>query len=320
MIPTAKIVIVGAGPAGITFFDTLVKRNKSILGDNNIFLIDKDGGKCQGLSSHGIYLENLKSKCPSELKFLVDGKITGPEIVSYFEKQYPYTPFNFKVAKIEKKNNAFLLSTLDNKKIVAEIVVLATGISPKKINCIGYDKDSIYNKTFASFEDLTRLNFNESEIIFVGSGKNAAVKSGRLAHYLIDNNIPYSPKCIKIFTKSGFDSSVYTDFLDENKKYLDMDIIDVYKNVWSIRDIKLGRNNLIKKIITPVETYISEFKKGAYLSVHIGFEMNIPILVHCVIDDFILAGDIDRLKRGAVCTIYDAILDAQKKAKNFIDR
>jgi hypothetical protein len=77
-----KLAIIGSGPAGITFYEKVVGSHVVALDSVSIF--DPDGKICPQQIVHNLYVENVKSKCPEQLKFLVDGTKLGPELQKYF--------------------------------------------------------------------------------------------------------------------------------------------------------------------------------------------------------------------------------------------
>lgn len=312
---SAKGAIVGAGPSGITFLNSILK-DKNIK-RKDILFIDKNRMKCSNLYSHGIYFENIRSKCPQKYKFLVNGKKPGIKIVKYFKEKCPYNPIKKNIIKIKKVNNDFIIYASDNSSYHVKWVAIATGVSPKKIKCLDYG-ESIYNLSYKSFKHISKIDYTKSDIIFIGSGENVAMKASRLSKYVVDNKIKHSKWFIKIFLKNKFKAKINKKFIDEIKKYKRLGIIKLYKGLWDIKKVKINKNGLVHKIITQKNTFISKTLNGSYINAHIGFEINIPKLINCGLEDLILIGDINRLNKNKVCTIYDAIEDALINAKKII--
>ncbi|MDO8604277.1 MAG: hypothetical protein Q7K40_02660 [bacterium] len=312
-----KVAIIGAGPAGTVFYDLLVRSRKYTQED--ILLLDMSGDVCPCLSRYNAFVENTKSKCSPELRFLVDGKITGTELRAYFRNKYPFPVKGFYIKEICKNENGLFKLTSTAGSILTEKVILATGIKQKLLPEIvfGGDREK-YDFTFKKFTEFQKIDFKNNEVIFIGSGDNVLFKSHRLAEWIATNAIPHSFGCIKIFIKNVFKNDNNPKFYRNVQKYVEKGMIEIVVTSWDVKTIKTNRCGLVSEIQLADGICKIASPGGAYLSIHTGNIIDIPVLVDCTVEDLILIGDLNLFKNGQICSIYDSILDAEKKAFDFI--
>jgi thioredoxin reductase len=313
-----SLAIVGSGPAGVVFYDLVRKFSKKYRKEG-VILLDRSGDICSALLRYNVFVENIKSKCVQELKFLVDGKKTGPDIYRYFKKKYSLPVTGFDVKKISKNKDGLFALFSENSSIVVGCVVLATGVKQKLLPEEIFDLNrGIYDLTFNKFTELQKIDFINKEIIFIGSGDNALFKSRRIAEWIDLNAIAHRPNCIKIFVKNFFKSDCNKNFYADVKKYVDKGIIQIVSNLWDIKKIQSNKNGLVSIIHSTGGDYQTDFIDGAYLSIHTGNIMEIPILANCTLKDFTLIGDLGLFAKNDICSIYGAIKNAEEVVQKFI--
>lgn len=319
-----KIGIIGSGPAGIAFYKKIV--DSRIVDPDSVSVFDPSGKLCSQQAEHNLYVENLKSKCPEQLKFLIDGTKSGPQLQKYFQDDIlkRYSLFGIRsnpITKIERiEEGGFRLFNEDNLVEVVDEVVLATGVRQKLLpETVFDDRRESYDYTFKKFLEFQKIDFLLNEVIFIGSGDNVLFKAHRLARWILDENIPYLPSCIKIFVKGNFKNDCNPHFIGEVMEFVDAGLIEIKNSLWEVESIsgdfvKGG----VRKIRCVNEIYISNFEKGAYLSIHTGNTPNIPHLINCSLENLIPIGDLSLFVKGKICSIYNAIMDAENMAEELI--
>ncbi len=148
-----RIIIIGTGPSGISCAIQLKR-----FGIES-FLVEKN-------SVGGLLLQaNCVENYPG-----FPGGISGTKLVTYFKKQleeYSIKVHSMEVCKLDTCNAAFLVDT-NQDTIETEIVVVASGTKPKKMNM--YTKDAAKNM----FYDVRSLRtIKEKDIAIVGGGDAA---------------------------------------------------------------------------------------------------------------------------------------------------
>lgn len=314
-----RLAIIGSGPAGVSFYKRIIE--DGYFDPSFIFVFDGDGEVCHKLNLHSTYVENIHSICPKRLKFLVDGTKQGPWLCEYFRKDvYNLNP-SFTVQKktitsIERTPDFdFVLYQGDTVVGIFDQVVLATGVRQKLLSSDTFDsRRNMYDWTFRAFEEFKNNDFERSEIIFIGSGDNTLFKASRLAAWVDASGVPWARGCIKIFIKERFKKEHNHNFFLSVMTYVTKGIIEIENSLWNIEKITSGDTGFVRTIISSGGVYHSTFTDGARISVYTGNIPSMPIFKDCCPKDIILTGDIARLLKGKVCSIYDAIQDAEEKA------
>ena len=213
-----KLAIIGSGPSGIAFYKKIV--GSHIVDPGYVSVFDPKGKICPQQTEHNLYVENFKSKCPEQLKFLIDGTKSGPQLQRYFQDDIlkRYSLFGVRanpITKIERiEEGNFKLLNEDNVVEVVDEVVLATGVRQKLLpETVFDDRRESYDYTFKKFSEFQKIDFLLSEVIFIGSGDNVLFKARRLAQWILDENIPHLPSCIKIFIKGNFKEDCNPQFI-----------------------------------------------------------------------------------------------------------
>lgn len=319
-----KIGIIGSGPAGIAFYKKIV--DSHIVDPDTVFVFDSKGIVCPQQTKHNFYIGNIKSSCPKKLNFLVDGTKSGAQLQRYFQDDIinRYSQFNIRpnpITKIERvEEGNYKLFNEDSIVEVVDEVVLATGVHQKLLPETVFDKGrEFYDYTFKNFPEFQKISYLLNEVIFIGSGDNVIFKAQRLARWIIDQKIPYLPSCIKIFVKGNFKNDCNPHFINEVMKFVDAGLIEIRNSLWEIKSINCDNfKKGVRNILCKNEIYISSFENGALLSIHTGDTPNIPKLLNCSLENLILIGDLSLFLKGKICSIYDAIIDAEDRAEEFI--
>ena len=114
------LIIIGAGPAGITSAIYSARQKLKVL------IISKSfGGQ---MAQKAVEIENYPGF----------EKVTGFDLILKMENQVKDIEIlREKVVKVEKKDNFFIVSTEEGKKVEARVVIVATGAEPRRLNVSG---------------------------------------------------------------------------------------------------------------------------------------------------------------------------------------
>ncbi|AEH23688.1 thioredoxin reductase [Thermodesulfobacterium geofontis OPF15] len=161
------LVIVGAGPAGITAY---LYAKRSLL---EVLLVDKIGIGGQLLLID--FVENYPG--------FPEG-ITGFELADLFRRHIETLGLNFKqgeVKKLEKKDNFFNLYLDNNEILTSKTVLLSIGASPRKLNIPGEKKFTGKGVSYCATCDGPF--FKDKIIAVVGGGDTALQESLSLTKF-----------------------------------------------------------------------------------------------------------------------------------------
>ena len=207
------IVIVGAGPAGVTAAVQLKRAGYSIL------LIEKK--RVGGLVANANLIENYSGfpEGISGIKFAL--------LLKKYMKKYRIPLSIAEVKNIQKKGKIFIIST-DNLRLHSKAVVIATGTSAKRIKVEG--ETVLENKRlFYEINNLPSL-YSKTEVSIIGGGDVAFDYALNLAKNRKINRINIimrnKPDCISILLKRATKnrkinillSSIIKKFVMENNK------------------------------------------------------------------------------------------------------
>ena len=148
------LVIIGAGPAGITA--SIYAARKML----NFAVISKDIGGQVIITST---VENYSGY----------QEINGTELVKKFEEHLKQFKFDFKmseVKKIGKINNNFLIKT-DTQDFQSKTLIIATGAKPKMLNIKGEKEFKNRGITYCATCDAPL--FSGRDVAVIGSGNSA---------------------------------------------------------------------------------------------------------------------------------------------------
>ncbi|MDD7316524.1 MAG: FAD-dependent oxidoreductase [Bacillales bacterium] len=224
---TTKIVIIGAGIAGITCAIYLKRANKDfILLDGNM-----PGGKLVNLHK----IENYPGY----------SSISGPELALSLAKQLKDNDINLEyglVQSIRKENQKFIITT-DIENIEATYVVIGTGTSPK-ISGIPGEKE-FFGKG-VSYCATCDGNFFKGEDVCVFGNSNVAFEEALYLSSLVN----------KLYLITG-----HKDFDEDNSLFIKLKSLD---NVEVIKDdiIKINGDENVKSIVLRNNQEI--FLKGVF--------------------------------------------------------
>jgi thioredoxin reductase (NADPH) len=161
------LVIVGAGPAGITAY---LYAKRSLL---EVLLVDKIGIGGQLLLID--FVENYPG--------FPEG-ITGFELADLFRRHIETLGLNFKqgeVKKLEKKDNFFNLYLDNNEILTSKTVLLSIGASPRKLNIPG--EKEFTGKGVSYCATCDGPFFKDKIIAVVGGGDTALQESLSLTKF-----------------------------------------------------------------------------------------------------------------------------------------
>jgi thioredoxin-disulfide reductase len=166
MTKTYDLIIIGAGPAGLTAA-IYAARYKL-----NFLVIGKSLG---GVMIKGYEIENFPSH----------EKISGIEIMQKLEKQAKQLGAEIKyeeVTNIEKKSDVFDITT-SKEKYLAKNIILATGIEKGKLNVENEKELTGHGISYCSTCDA---GFFKNKSVAVVGGNNSALKSALLLRKYTD--------------------------------------------------------------------------------------------------------------------------------------
>jgi len=228
-----KATVVGAGPAGLAIMGRLLSAKLA-----PILWIDRafEGGKLVDYqkvpaNTKTIYFKKFMSECPAFDEFLKqnDTELNPNEI---FKDSNPDTPpilshayqmckkltknielkhfskteiLKSKVESLLYKNEVWEVSTKCNKKYNSEIVILATGSEPRKIDFLGKTQIPLEALVNDDPEELSKY-VNENDIVGVFGSSHSSVLA--LKHL---EKLPKPPKKIYMFYREKIRYAVHTD-------------------------------------------------------------------------------------------------------------
>lgn len=148
-------VVVGLGPAGYSAGIYATRYNMSVL-----LVGDYQGGMIEDVS----HIENYPGFT----------KISGSELAERMKTQYLTlggSVYENTISDVDKKGKEFVLTTVDNKKLKAKTVILATGTKRRKLNIDGEDK---FNGKGVSYCATCDAPFFKNKIVCVVGGGDSA--------------------------------------------------------------------------------------------------------------------------------------------------
>lgn len=158
-------IVVGLGPAGYSAGIYATRYNMSILlvGDY-----------------HGGMIEDI----PLIKNYPGFTKISGSELAKRMKSQYLSlggSVYENTIADVEKKGKEFILTTVDNKKLKAKTVIIATGTKRRKLNVEGEDKFKGRGVNYCAICDAAF--FRNKIVAVVGGGDSAFVSALHLSKF-----------------------------------------------------------------------------------------------------------------------------------------
>lgn len=308
-----KFAIVGGGPAGLLSFNTL--KEKSFLDCEDIILFEKEKTTCFRLEFYGEFVKNYDSIGSKKWDFLVFGKYNGKRISSYFRKRYPGKYVFSGIRRISKKpkNKYYKLETESGEAYYSEKIVLATGVKPKGIEAIKKLTTRHFDCTNEHADELKKIAFENHEIIFVGSGDNVLFNANKLSRHIHKKYGELNHVPIIILVKKNLSPRANPLFKKQIADFVRNKLVKVVNNCWDLKKVLLNNSGLVSKIISSDAKYTVKAPGGAFLGVYIGYEANIPKLVGCKIDDFIVVGDLSLWLNHLPLSITDALQNVEEK-------
>src|SRR3989344_5203223 len=164
---TYDLIIIGAGPAGVSAGIYAARQKLSIL------ILSKDlGGQ---VAKKAVDIENYPGF----------EKISGPELVELYKKQLQANELEVtleEVVSIEKKNNVFYCATKSGKTFEGISVIVTSGTKSKLINVPGEEEFSGKGVSYCSLCDGPI--FKNKTVAVVGGGNNGFESALFLSNYV----------------------------------------------------------------------------------------------------------------------------------------
>jgi len=175
-MPDFDLIIIGAGPAGLTAAQYGARANLKVLVIEQLSV----GGQALVID----VLENYPGNVGSEA-----GPKSGYEFALDLHKQAESFGASFLFGAVSSVNNdsgGFTVNTNDGKKYAASAVIIAAGAKPRKLGIKGEDEFSGKGVSYCATCDG---NFFKGKKIFVVGGGDAACDEARYLSRLSDNVI-----------------------------------------------------------------------------------------------------------------------------------
>ena len=309
-----ELAIIGGGPAGITFYNRVLKGSR--INREDIILFEKGSSLCEDLTTYGRFVRNFGDLNHTKWDFIVDGKVNGNEVAKYFSDKFSGNVCHMQVTKIFKNAEDIFVLYTDEKQFLANHVVLATGVHLKSIESLAI-KGKIFNITGKHDGSVFKIDFNAYEVIFVGSGDMVLFYANELARFIASSmtELRYSP--ITVLLKQEISKKANPILVKDFLKYSSMGYINVVKNHWQITGYKTKANGRIDIITSNTGEYKTKAPGGAYLGVYVGYMAQHPDLINCRVTDLVCIGDLACYLEGSEINISSALLDATRKAEFF---
>lgn len=151
-----KLIIIGSGPAGLTAAIYAARANLNPLVING----NKPGGQLMGTS----FVENW----PGEKSIL------GPKLMMQIQDHAAHFGTQFLDATIQSvdfKSRPFKLITDKNITLTADSIIIATGASPKKLNCPG--ENEYWGKGVSTCAVCDGAFYKDQSVLIIGGGDTA---------------------------------------------------------------------------------------------------------------------------------------------------
>ncbi len=308
-----KFAIVGGGPAGLFAFNIL---NNKFFG-NDIVLLEKEKKVCSHLESYGEYVKNYRSVESKKWDFLVTSKYRGIDITRYFRKNYPagHVVCNVNIISKDPGDGFYTLSSREGKVYLAKKVILATGLKLKKIDAIEKMKNKRFDLTDRHSSELKEIDYENKEIILVGSGDNVLFKANKIAQHIAGKYTRLKHVPITILVKGSIDPQANPKFKNDVSSFVSKGLVKLINNCWDIEEIVVNNSGLISKIVSDSSEYLSKARDGAYMACYIGFEPNIPKLLNCDIGDITTIGDMSLHFKGLPISITESLEDVERRVE-----
>lgn len=303
------VIVVGAGPAGVVF-SSVIRENTS----SSILLVDADTDYCASIKKYNTFYKNFKSLKSEEYDILLQGDKDGADLYRYFHKKYGdgIRVEKFEVVQIEKKDNLFYLRDGHGKSLTTKVAALATGVRRKTLEILSTSDITLLDK----FEMKLKAEEYGCEVIFIGSGDNAAIKSIRLCKlFEIDGQKDHR---VTIIAKPSFFERINPRFHEELRRYEEEGILRFIYTPEKAIGFKYLQSGLVSEVLFEKSSFKIVSNKGCLVGVYIGFEPNLPLLTNCSKEDLLLIGDIQSLSTGEVVSLTDAVSNAEIAAHHLL--
>ncbi len=166
-----KLIIIGSGPAGLTAAIYAARANLNPLVVNG----KHPGGQLMGTS----YVENW----PGEMRIL------GPQLMGKMQEHAAHFGTQFldeTVMHVALNQIPFSLKT-DKKELSADALIIATGASPKRLQCPG--EDQYWGKGVTTCAVCDGAFYKDKKVIIVGGGDTAMEDASFMLNFTKDITI-----------------------------------------------------------------------------------------------------------------------------------
>jgi thioredoxin reductase (NADPH) len=241
-----SLIIIGSGPAGLTAGIYSSRANLKPL----IIEGSSPGGQLIGTS----YIENW----PGEKSIL------GPDLMQKMKEHAQHFGSEFlseNIVKVDFSKRPFTLWTDKNKELKAKSVIIATGASPKKLNCPG--EKEYWGKGVTTCAVCDGAFYKDQPVIIVGGGDTAMEDASFMTKFTDQ---------ITIIQISQNLSASYS----MQKRVLNNPKINIIYNS-TIKEIKGDNNHITEAVVINNKTNEQKILKTKAIFVAIGLNPNTKV-------------------------------------------
>ncbi|MDP3889124.1 MAG: thioredoxin-disulfide reductase [bacterium] len=189
---TRKLIIIGAGPAGLTAAIYAARSNLQPL----VIEGNAPGGQLMGTT----YVENW----PGEKSIL------GPKLMMNMQEHAKHFGAEFlseEIASVDFSRRPFTLHTNRNKELTASAIIIATGARPNRLGCPG--EDTYWGKGVTTCAVCDGAFYVGKKVIVVGGGDTAMEDASFLKKFT--NNITIVQNLDKLTASHAMQQQVIND-------------------------------------------------------------------------------------------------------------
>lgn len=167
-----RLIIIGSGPAGLTAAIYASRANLAPL----VIAGKNPGGQLMGTTA----VENWPGNT----------SIMGPQLMTNMQQHAAHFGTTFleeSIARVDFKKKPFVLITDKEKQLTADSIIIATGASPKRLNCPG--ESEYWGKGVTTCAVCDGAFYKDKKVIVVGGGDTAMEDASFMLNFTKDITI-----------------------------------------------------------------------------------------------------------------------------------